>query len=93
MFESTGDYLRQKAEQLGLSRLDALTKCQNVLNGLYPEQTRVLSLNQQILKVITPSATVAGDMRLRQVELLIKLRQATSPHSINSLNIQIRELQ
>lgn len=92
MLESTGDYLLKRANQLGVNRLGVIERCQKELNHRYPGQTRVVSLNQQLLKIVTPNASVAQDLRLRQVELLICLRRLAAPEPINSLNIQIRDL-
>lgn len=92
MFETTGDYLKARAAKLGIGRLGAIEACQTEIEKLYPGQIHVLSLNQQILKIATPNASVAQDLRLRQVEILISLRKVAAPLAINSLNIQIRDL-
>ncbi|MBW3537861.1 DUF721 domain-containing protein [Candidatus Parcubacteria bacterium] len=93
MLESTGDYLKQRAARLGLGRGDALAAAQTLLDGLYAHQTRAISLNQQTLKIVTPNAAVASELRLRQVELIGRLnRQATAENCVTKLHIQIRSL-
>lgn len=67
------DYLKRRADELGLDRGDILEQIQAVVDGWYPGQVRALSLNGGILRLITPNASVASDLRLRQVELLAKL--------------------
>ncbi|HSH31075.1 MAG TPA: DciA family protein [Candidatus Saccharimonadales bacterium] len=93
LLESTGDYLKKRAAALGLVRGDALVAAQSLLDALYPAQTRAISLNEGALKVITANASVAQDLRLRQVELITKLnQQLPRQHYITKLHIQIRAL-
>lgn len=83
-------YLAKRAQQLGLGRGEALVQIQAALEAMWPGQTRALSLNDGVLKVVTPSSSVASELRLRQVQILEQLRAITSP--INRLHIQIRSL-
>lgn len=64
------DYLQQRAGELGLERGDQLVAIQAYLDGLYPGQCRAASLNDGVLKITTPSASLASELRLRQVEIL-----------------------
>jgi hypothetical protein len=64
------DYLQKRATQLGLERGEQLTVIQGYLDGLYANQCRAVSLNDGVLKITTPSASVASELRLRQVEIL-----------------------
>ncbi len=84
------DYFKKKVQQLDLGRAETLTKIQTELDKMYPDQARAISLNGGILKIITPNASVAQDLRLRQVELLAGWNRAGSP--ITRLQIQIRSL-
>jgi len=87
------DYLIKKTAQLNLGRGEALRKVQVILDGLYPQMTRALSLNDGILKIITPNASLASELRLGQIKLLASFnKNLENSHSINSLHIQIREL-
>lgn len=63
------DYLQRRATELGLERADTLLIVQKLLDQWYPLQVRVVSLNDGVLRLVTPSAVVAGELRLRQVEL------------------------
>lgn len=62
-------YLRQRAEELGLDRANVLAQAQSKLDELYPGRARAVSLNRGVLKIVTESAPVAGELRLRQSEL------------------------
>lgn len=68
--DEINDYLQKKAAELDLGRGQQLTVIQEYLDGLYPGQCRAVSLNEGVLKITTPSASVANELRLRQVELL-----------------------
>ncbi len=63
-------YFARKAAELGLDRADTLMAIQTTLDGWYPGQTRVRQLHQGVLRVVTPNASVASALRLRQLELL-----------------------
>ncbi|HUC86810.1 MAG TPA: hypothetical protein VMR75_00590, partial [Candidatus Saccharimonadales bacterium] len=43
---------------------------QAYLETLYPNQCRAASLNDGVLKVTTPNASVASELRMRQVEVM-----------------------
>jgi hypothetical protein len=64
------DYLARKRDQLGLDRGDQLSDIQEVLDTWYPGRVRAKSLNDGVLQIVTPSSAIAGELRLRQVELL-----------------------
>ena len=63
------DYFRQKSQELGLDRADTLARAQTKLDQLYPGRTRAVSLNRGTLKIVTESAPIAGELRLRQLEI------------------------
>lgn len=87
------DYLIQRAAQLDIGRGEALQKAQSILDKLYPQMARALSLNDGTLKIITPNASLASELRLGQIKLLAKFNKALkNSHKINNLHIQIREL-
>ena len=67
------DYLARKRDQLGLNRVDQLVGIQAVLDSWYPGKVRAKSLNKSLLQLVTASSTVAGELRMRQVELLALL--------------------
>jgi hypothetical protein len=66
------DYFAKKRAELGMDRADVLEAVQATLDSWYPGQTRVRRLHQGTLRIVTPSASVAADLRLRQVELLAR---------------------
>jgi hypothetical protein len=59
-------YLKKKASQLGLEREDQLKEIQKYLDSLYPGQCRAASLNNGILKITTPNASLASELRFKQ---------------------------
>lgn len=63
------DYLQKKAAELGLDRADQLSDIQTKLNQMFPNQCRALSLNDGVLRITTPNASVASELRFRQAEL------------------------
>ncbi|HSX02851.1 MAG TPA: hypothetical protein VLI05_06100 [Candidatus Saccharimonadia bacterium] len=82
MSDEIRDYLARKRHELGLDRADALAAIQATLDAWYPGQARARQLHQGVLHLITPNATVAGELRLRQVELLRR-------HSLADTRLQI----
>jgi len=92
VLEPTGDYLKRRAQQLGLGRAESLEQIQAILDELYPGQARALSLNRQVLRLVTASSSVASELRMNQVELLRRFREAADGEAINNLQIQIRGL-
>ncbi len=65
-----GDYLKKRAQELGLARQDILFDIQTWLDGHYPAMCHALSLNDGVLRVTTTESSVASELRLRQVELV-----------------------
>ncbi len=92
MAGNLGDYLRQKAEHLDVGRADTLVVAQSELDRLYPGQTKAIGLHQGKLRVITPSASIASDLRMRQIKLVEAVRARCADADIERLIIQIRSL-
>jgi hypothetical protein len=67
-----GEYLKRRAQELGLGREGVLAEIQSWLDGYYPAMCRALSLNDGVLRVTTKESAVASELRLRQVELVDK---------------------
>jgi hypothetical protein len=65
-----GDYFERKRRELGMDRADVLVAVQAWLDERYPGQARARILHQGVLKLVTPNASVASELRLRQLELL-----------------------
>lgn len=91
MSEDTRDYLKKRGEQLRLDRGENLELIQAELDQRYPREVRALSLNDGVLRLITPTAAVASELRLNQVELLATFKQKTG-ENITRLAISIRSL-
>lgn len=90
MFDTPRDYLAKRAQDLDIGRADALGCIQALLDGLYPGLARAVSLHEEALKIVTPSAAVASELRLRQVQLLKDVRALIPSRHIDRLLIQIR---
>lgn len=84
--KSLDDIMRGRADSLDFSREDQLEAVQGVLNELYPGKARAKRLQDGILTITTPSATVANDLRFRQEELQTRLEQ----HNITRFKIAIQ---
>ena len=64
------DYFERKRRQLGMDREGVLAGVQRVLGDWYPGKARAKLLHQGTLRIVTPNASVASELRMRQVELL-----------------------
>ena len=62
--------LESKRRELGMDRADILAALQATLEAWYPGRARARRLHQGVLRVVTSSASVAAELRLRQIELL-----------------------
>jgi len=67
MLES--DYFARKRQELGLERADDLERVQRALDAWYPGLARARQLHRGVLRVVTSSASVASELRMRQLEL------------------------
>lgn len=83
--KNIGDYLQNRAQKLDLGRGNALVEIQEELNKLYPGKVRAKRLSDGELTITTPSAAVAGDLRMRQRQLLEKLKK----HKVINVKISI----
>ena len=63
------DYFAKKRRELGMDRADELARVQAALDGWYPGLARAKQLHNGVLRLITPSASVASELRMRQLEL------------------------
>jgi hypothetical protein len=63
------DYFERKRAELGMERGDVLAQIQATLEQWYPGRVRAKRLHQGVLRLVTPSASVATELRLRQLEL------------------------
>jgi len=64
------EHFARRRQELGMEREDVLAGVQKVLDSWYPGKVRARRLHQGVLRVVTASASVAGELRLRQVELM-----------------------
>jgi hypothetical protein len=85
-------YFERKRKELGLDRADQLADVQHTLDEWYPGQARARQLHQGVLRVVTPNAAVASELRLRQTELLVRHNTATAAQIIERLQISIASL-
>lgn len=69
------DYLERRFSKPAPN--DSLPRIQEILNTLYPQKAKAISLQKGVLKIITPSAAVANDLRLRQERITIQTPEIT----------------
>jgi hypothetical protein len=77
------DYFAKKRQELGMDRADDLGRVQALLDAWYPGQARAKQWHRGVLRVVTPSASVASELRMRQVELLAAAGMAETRLSIS----------
>lgn len=87
MIES--DYFDEKRRQLGMDRQDVLESVQALLEQWYPGRVRARQLHQGVLRLVTPSASVASELRLRQVELRDAITPRLAGEPLDRIAIQI----
>lgn len=71
------DYFKNKADELGLERGPQLQTIQKILDQRFPTKVRVMSLNRNVLKLVTPNASMASELRLNQINLLEQFQHQT----------------
>lgn len=67
--DGIGDYLQKKSAKLGLDRAHTLRAIQQRLDNMFPGECRAVSIQDGVLRVTTPNASVAGELRFRKAEL------------------------
>ncbi len=77
-----GDYLARRSQELDLGRGDQLVAIQELLELWYPGQVHALSLNLGVLRLVTANASIASEIRMRQLEI-ISIDQSIRRLSIN----------
>ncbi|HEX7260119.1 MAG TPA: DciA family protein [Candidatus Saccharimonadia bacterium] len=72
--DSMKDSLRKRADELRLGRADELAEIQAYLDERYAGQCRAASLNDGVLKITTPNASLASELRMGQVAIAQKFK-------------------
>jgi hypothetical protein len=85
-------YFARKRQELGMDRADMLTGIQATLDEWYPGQARARQLHQGVLRIVTPNATVASELRMRQMDLMARHNTAAAAQTIERLQISIASL-
>lgn len=62
-------YFAKKRVELGMERQDVLADVQAKLEEWYPGLAKARKLHQGVLRLETASASVASELRMRQLEL------------------------
>lgn len=62
-------YFAKKRVELGMDRQDVLGEVQAKLDEWYPGLAKARKLHQGVLRLETASASVASELRMRQLEL------------------------
>lgn len=93
MKNDMADYFTRRSAELGLERGDAIVIVQGILDARYPGLARALSLNEGLLRIVTPNASLASELRLTQLELLTTMNdQTASEIVITKLVIRVGSL-
>lgn len=69
MLERPNDYLKKRADELGLDRADKLAEIQTYLDGKYPRMCRAVSLNDGVLVIGVKNSSVASEIRMGVAEI------------------------
>jgi hypothetical protein len=85
-------YFERKRRELGMDRADFLTEAQAVLERWYPGRVRVRQFHRGVVRVVTESSSVAGELRLRQLELVAALEQLAHHEPIQRIAIAVGSL-
>jgi hypothetical protein len=64
------DYFARKRTELGMDRADTLGVVQKWLDERYPGKARAKSLHRDVLRLVTPNASLASELRMMQLELV-----------------------
>ena len=64
------DYFSTLRRKLGMEREDELVAIQKLLDTWYPSKARAKRIHEGKLYIITESSAVAGELRMRQIELI-----------------------
>ena len=67
------NYLDRRRQELDLDRQDFLAQVQQLMDRRYAGRVRAVSFNYGILRLVTPSAVLASELRLNQVAILQEL--------------------
>jgi hypothetical protein len=87
------DYLERKRATLGMDREDALIAVQALLDAWYPGQVRAKRLHQGTLRLVTPSASVAGELRMRHIEMQERCTDIMGDAAFTRIAISIGSLE
>ncbi len=87
------DYLAKRAQELDLGREQALRQVRALLDQSYPGMSRPVSLNDGVLHILTPNASLAAEIRMQQVSLLAAINKTLAgSYRVERLRIQIRPI-
>jgi hypothetical protein len=82
------EHFAKKRTELGMDREDTLGAAQRLLDAWYPGMARAKRLHQGVLRIVTPNASVASELRMRQVELLAALGLTETRLAISIASLQ-----
>ena len=72
MLERPNDYLKKRADELGLDRADKLAEIQAYIDEKYPGMCRAISLNDGVLVIGVKNSSVASEIRMSSSEIKTK---------------------
>lgn len=82
--------LEEKADSLGVSKLDVMTEAKLVIVEKVHVEVRVLSYKNNILKIATEDSPSASELRYRARELMALINKRVAPEKISRITVTVR---
>lgn len=88
--ENIRSILEDKAESLGVSKLDVMTEAKLVIVEKLRVEVRVLSYKNNILKIATEDSPSASELRYRARDLMKLINSKIAPEKIVRIVVTVR---
>lgn len=88
--ENIRKVLEEKADSLGVSKLDVMTEAKLVIVEKVHVEVRVLSYKNNILKIATEDSPSASELRYRARELMALINKRVAPEKISRITVTVR---
>ncbi len=88
--ENIKKILEEKAETLGVSKLDVMTEAKLIIVDKVHVEVRVLSYKNNVLKIATEDSSSASELRYRARSLMVLINGKIAPHKVSRIVVTIR---
>lgn len=88
--ENIRKVLEEKADSLGVSKLDVMTEAKLVIVEKVHVEVRVLSYKNNVLKIATEDSPSASELRYRARELMALINKRVAPEKISRITVTVR---